>query len=192
VNANDSLAAYLGDDAPTPIPRWIWGLAPRGKPVLVAVACLAARAAYALLDAHRELETIECFTDSSTETALAAAEAWLAAPDDERLSAVRDATVAAEQNLSRIEVYAEETSGSAELCEARDRALAAATACVLAAKTAGWIAEDMAPGLDSEEAQARLRAGPALEASRAVLFTQRALGAPEEELKRLLPTIAPT
>jgi hypothetical protein len=182
-----SLSEYLDDAAPTRLKEWVWNLTAWEKPTLVAAACAAARRAYPVLTAHRDPQ-IECsFADPSTLAGLQAAESWLADPCAETLSAARSAAAAADRNLLSIMDNVEEASGSFELLRARERAVAAAAACVMAAEAAAWTPEDVS-GLpeDELEVDARRRAGPVYQASQAAVQACYALDSTDAEFVRIL------
>jgi hypothetical protein len=196
------LAAYLGDleamqrlgDECPPVPEafrsWVWGLGEWGKSALVTASCAVTRAALPVwetyVDPDERLGGI--FGQPWVHQALAAAEAWLATPDEECLSKARTAVSAARTHSEAVILNVEEASGSAEVCRARERALAAALASYNAAASAAWTPGDVlnsVPG-DVAEIEARRKAGPALEAVNAACFARQALLCSEQDLKRII------
>jgi len=197
------LVAYFRDPAPMqqlgvecpPLPEafrsWVWGLGEWGKAALVTASCAVSRAALPAWETYVETDERlgSVFGQPWVHQTLSAAEAWLANPDEERLSKARAALCVAQAVSEGVILNVEEASGSAEVCSARERALAAALASLSAAKAAAWTPDDVINGTlagDRAEIEAKWKAGPALEVVNSMGFAQEALLCSEQDLKSII------
>lgn len=169
--------------------RWIWSLRDHGRTVLVAAGCAAARAALPVWESHADPDSnLRSIGDRWVGDLLVGAEItrnWTSYEDIAKFRATLDGF---RPRLTALEAIVDEASGSANICRARDKALAAARATFFAAQTAAWNPTDvMSLGLsDDAETSERIAAGPAHEAAEACTAACDAIGCSDDHMRTII------
>lgn len=162
---------------PSPIDSWMWGLASWGQPVLI-------RACYAL--AHEAFRTWIRYQFTQPELkviytcgplAYAELRGWIETGDESYLHEIRN-------HQSEIEDFAQVIYMNLEEGVNFEEPYYAALVCYFTLRVASWTSADIETSeYEADEMQARLKAGPAFEATQAIYYAKRAFGWSEEEMR---------
>jgi hypothetical protein len=176
--AVDRLAAR-SSSVPPPIDSWMWGLSAWGQPTLI-------RACYSLADEafpkwleFQESATWLGVSSQRVPICFAELQAWLETKDNLHLNNIKN-------HQAEIKEFRYEMDFSLYEGEKPEEVYYAGLVCAYTLLVASWTSEDIniIEGESDGEVNARLKAGPAFEATQAVYYAKRAFGWTDEEIRK--------